>query len=57
MHFVTVCEGLEIITFTYRETEQTFPKSFYIGLTSAEGQKLERFQRIANNIFTSTVKS
>jgi len=30
--------------------------TFYMGLTSAEGQKLECFKQTANNISTTTVK-
>jgi len=42
-----------------KEREQTWTacalyKLFYFGLASAEGQKLECFQRTATNIFIST---
>jgi len=34
----------------------SFIRSFDLGLTSAEGQKLECFKWAANNIFISTMK-
>jgi hypothetical protein len=31
-------------------------RSFYMGLTSAEGQKIDYFKCAANNIFIGTIK-
>ncbi len=51
---------LQSVWYTHRGTKHALPACihyiFDMGLTQAEGQKLEWFKRRANNIFTITLK-
>jgi len=50
----SVYPAINIVVNIYRE--QTCTWSFYMGLTSAEGQKLECFKWTTNNVFKRSMK-